>query len=287
MKRIPLLLLALAAGLSLLTLAYAAQNGPAAPKGNDPYEWKRKAPAPSGTGVSEFEREGSWDELDETLTIWFFDALTGNPIEGGNVEFMGQTSLTQTDGGARFPWPKLKDQDAKVPMTFSKKNYITTTVPLHFMSGALFLNHYSISPSLAPGRYRFVLDWGKSPDDLDIHLVKVGRYHISYRDSSRYEEMAWLDRDDQNGQGPETITVSFLEPEAHYILFIHDYTNRSEKGFKKFGKSSAHIMIYNDSGLYQSFETPTSGTGRYWKVCEINNRELVLNGEITDTLPAN
>ncbi len=62
------------------------------------------------------------------------------------------------------------------------------------------------------GSIRIILDWDKSPNDLDAHLVKDGDYHISYRNKRVADDgAAQLDRDDMNGYGPETITINNVE----------------------------------------------------------------------------
>jgi hypothetical protein len=216
----------------------------------------------------------NFDEVEGKLSLRFYDALTGQPIQGGKVSLGEETSRTDAGGKAVFTFPRLGREEGDVTAVFEKPGYVTSQIRIHVILDSVFLHRYSISPALPPGRYRIVLDWGTSPADLDLHLVKQGRYHISYRDMRKFEDQAWLDRDDVDGEGPETITVARLDLEGVYACYVHDYTHRADAGFREFAKSRARVMVFNDRGLVHSFEAP-AGPGRVWKVFEIQNAQIV------------
>jgi len=223
----------------------------------------------------------AFDELGGRLTLFFYDAVSGAPISGGQATFEGVTAATEFDGRVSFDFPQVPDLEGYRPLVFQKPGYITSTIRVHVIAQSVYIHRYSISPSLPPGRYRVVLDWGKEPKDLDAHLVKHDRYHISYRDMKKFEDQAWLDRDDTDGEGPETITIQALDPEGHYTFMVHDYTNRDVASFGAFKQSKAHVMIFNDRQMVKSFEVPT-GAGRVWKVFEIRNAQIVDDSRIID-----
>ncbi|MBK6681726.1 MAG: hypothetical protein IPG53_17880 [Ignavibacteriales bacterium] len=92
---------------------------------------------------------------------------------------------------------------------------------MEVMAGTIIRNRYSISPKMPLGYLRVVLDWGDSPRDLDAHLVKTNGYHISYRNMMvSADGVAKLDRDDLDGQGPETITATSIDKNGEYLFLF-------------------------------------------------------------------
>jgi uncharacterized protein YfaP (DUF2135 family) len=116
-----------------------------------------------------------------------------------------------------------------------------------------------------------VLDWGEQPRDLDAHLMKEGSYHISYRDKIKIEDQAWLDRDDTDGQGPETITLKRPDDGGRYFFFVHDYSNRKSTNSKALAESRAHVRVYSSGGLVNSFRVPQNLRGTKWPVFQVDN----------------
>jgi hypothetical protein len=213
-------------------------------------------------------------ELNDRFTLRFFDAVKGDPISQASVDCFGSSSQTDGEGAASFPFPADLGPDEIRQCTFQKRGYVTSKIPVHFMVGTLFQNRYSISPSLEAEQLRVVLDWGKQPADLDAHLVKTGVYHLSYRQMRRYEDSAWLDRDDQSGFGPETVTIQRLDPDANYRFYVHDYTHRSAGSSKDLSTSRARVMVFSGQGLLHSFPVPANERGNHWAVFEIKGGQV-------------
>lgn len=227
--------------------------------------------------------EASSDELSGKLTLFFRDALTGKPIPDAKVAFEDGHGVTAEDGSISFPFPEVPgDGEATLNAKFKKKGYVTSKVPLVFRLGTIFQYHYSISPSLPPGRLRIVLDWGETPPDLDAHLVKEGAYHISYRDMRKAEDEAVLDRDDTDGQGPETITIEKLSHSADYAFFVHDYTHRDQASAGGLSASRGRVMVFGDDGVLKSFSAPEGKAGGYWTVFFIRKGRIVPGSSIGD-----
>ena len=134
----------------------------------------------------------------------------------------------------------------------------------------VFFNRFSISPALAVDRIRVVLDWGRTPRDLDAHLVKEGDYHISFQDMKVVKEQARLDRDDLDGEGPETITVLKLSPQGTYRYYVHDYTRSGA-----IGSSKASVKVYGPDGILDTFDIPDRAKGTIWEVFRIENGGIV------------
>ena len=193
--------------------------------------------------------DDAFDELDSSVAFRFYDAVKGTPISNAIVTFEGETKQSNQSGKVNFDLPMDLPADTKLPILFRKNGYVSSKLMAHFMVGSLFNNHFSISPKLDLGKVRVVLDWGKKPSDLDAHLVKEGEFHVSYRHMKNYRERVWLDRDDRDGEGPETITLIRPKDNSIYSYFVFDYTNSG-----KLNQSQAMVHVYTSAGVSHSFE---------------------------------
>jgi len=216
-------------------------------------------------------------EIDGRFSLHFIDAVTGKPISNATILFDGERARTDRQGMAHFEIPMdLEDGDDKRFAQFKAKGYATTKLPLDFMMGSLWFNRYSISPKLTSDKLRIVVDWNAEPADLDAHLVKENSYHISYREKRKFQDRAWLDRDDMNGHGPETVTINRMDQSASYRFFVHDYTHRKNLPPNATGisKGKAHVRVYDDSGLIHTFRAPKNKPGVIWEVFRIVEGEI-------------
>jgi hypothetical protein len=216
-------------------------------------------------------------KLDGLIPMRFANALDGRPISGGKVDIPGIGVFT-TDNRGIISFPQRAD--GTFTMTFTKAGYIPTSIPFRIQASTVINDWYSISPGLE-GDFRFVLDWGENPADLDIHLEKEGGYHISYWNMRTLADgSAKLDRDDKSGYGPETITIARSESSGRYSVYIIDYTNRSKPDSAALNRSGATIRVYHNNQLLDSFSVPTEGLGARWNVCEIVKNQIVPIGTI-------
>lgn len=210
-------------------------------------------------------------ELEEgALTLRFADALTGKPIKGGKVMIKGVGDFESDFEGRVFF--TTEEVNKKFFVRFTHKDYIETEFEMEVMAGTIFRNRYSISPKMPLGYLRVVLDWGETPRDLDAHLVKTNGYHISYRNMLvSADGTAKLDRDDTDGQGPETITATNVDQNGEYLFFVHDFTNQHSPSSTKLSNSAASVKVYGDNRLIQIFNITPDKQGVVWKVFKIVN----------------
>ncbi|MCF8364955.1 MAG: hypothetical protein K9H16_04190 [Bacteroidales bacterium] len=220
------------------------------------------------------------DETDtENFTMRFFNALDGQPIIDGNVSIVDAGEF-KTDQEGKVKFPRMDDQ--VLLMTFSADGFITTNIKTEIVAGTIFYNRVSVSPEMALENVRIILDWGRNPDDLDAHLSKDKKYHISYRNMKASEDgEARLDRDDRDGWGPETITIRETQTDAHYEFWVHDFTNQSKENSKKLSKSKAVIKVYANNELQHQISVPDDGRGNAWHVFTIDTGEINLTNYIT------
>mgnify|MGYP003956040387 CR=1 FL=1 len=226
--------------------------------------------------------DDAFANLSERFTLRFFDATNGKPIPAATVTFEGKRTTTDAEGAATFDIPKGLSAEEQRSVLFEHPKYVRTEGPVTFLVGTVWFNRFSVSPMLKPDRLRIVLDWSASPADLDAHLVKRNQYHLSYRDTRKIEDIAWLDRDDQDGYGPETVTVLKLDPNAHYTYYVHDFTHRGRAGSDKLAASRAHVRVYSRDGLLHTFTAPRTGAGTLWKVFEIDAGRVRPTGQLSD-----
>jgi hypothetical protein len=219
--------------------------------------------------------DDAFAELDHDCTLRFVDAVTGKPVEGAQVTLGEDTRKTDAEGAVKFPFPDdLTAGDDVRTIEFKRKGYVTAKLKVPFVARTLFFNRFSVSPALAPGLVRIVLEWDKAPADLDAHLVKESGWHISFHDMRKYQDLAWLDRDAMQGLGPETITVARFDPEATYRFFVHDFTSAVTRKPSELGQSRARVRLFTEAGLWREFSVSPSLEGGKWSVFDIVKGEV-------------
>jgi len=133
--------------------------------------------------------------------------------------------------------------------------------------------HSSVVPKVKDDEVRIVLSWGQTPSDLDSHLFFPDEQHIGYY--NRQVGNSFLDRDDVDSYGPETITISNLN-NGIYKYYVSDYTNCSQSNYnsKDMSHSFARVDIYDKNGLIGNFNVPTNRPGVIWHVFNIANGKI-------------
>ncbi len=196
------------------------------------------------------------------FTLRFADAENDKPVSNATININGVgTYTTNVDGMAKFPI----QPDGKYYFSFEKDGYIPADMSFEVVAGMIYFNRFSVSQMMELGHVRIVLDWDNSPKDLDLHLEKVGKYHISYQHMRvSNDRTARLDRDDLDGNGPETITITDVDDNASYNCYVHDFTNRNNPDSQKLSKSKARISVYNNNRLEFYLDVPANSRGARW-----------------------
>jgi hypothetical protein len=203
------------------------------------------------------------------LTLRFFNALNGKEIEGASVTIQGSGDYTTDfEGKVVFPPPQ---EDGFYKVSFRADGFVPSDFDIEITAGTIFFNRFSISPVMDLKFLRVVVDWDKTPQDLDAHFVKEGEYHISYRHmKTTADGQAQLDRDCTTGYGPETITCTLVSSTATYEYFMHDFTNRSSKTSKKLSDSKAMVKVFAEGKLLRVFRVPQDKIGNVWRVFKVH-----------------
>lgn len=240
------------------------------------------------------------------------DANNGRPLAGVTVSIAGLSTLSSASGAyiiSNLPRGTLAAQFAANPLRgavplrvqftdqSSESSYtVRATLPgfIEYTNQILGIGtndtatlNISLSPALSAGQMRIVLRWSQNPRDLDAHLLTPtiqGRsYHIFFGNRGRASVIPFdtLDRDDTDGFGPETISMYRLFP-GRYVYYVHRFA-----GTDSLRNSQAVVEVYTDAGLVQTIRIPTSGSGDYWHVCEIDGSTgaLTLVNQIVSSPP--
>ena len=223
---------------------------------------------------AKYRMETSFNELEKNETcIFMLNAVTGDPIENVSVTIEGVgTYQTDFEGKLSFPTPA----DGDYIISGNSEGFIPIKSKLNITFASVFgnANIFAMSPVLPLEYIRIVLEWGDEPKDLDLHLVKNKKYHISYRNrKSSKDGKVFLDRDDMNGHGPETITIKKVDPNAEYTIYAHNYSQRSQKNLPTFHRSNARVSVYTNNQQQMVYAIP-NGNGTYWQVLKIKNGEI-------------
>lgn len=206
---------------------------------------------------------------EKAFSLRFADAETDEAVQNAIITINNiGTYTTDAEGLVKFPL----QEDGKYHFSFSKDGYIPADMTFEVVAGMIYFNRFSVSKMMELGHVRIVLDWSNHPNDLDLHLEKVGQYHISYHHKRVADDgSAKLDRDDVDGNGPETITITDVDDNATYNCYIHDFTNRNNANSKKLSKSKARISVYNNNQLEFVLDIPTDAEGTRWDVFQLVN----------------
>jgi hypothetical protein len=192
-------------------------------------------------------------ELDDVLILSFKDAVDCKPIAGARVKLGELEYTTDGRGYLKLPMaPFAAQMDARLPLEIHARGYIPLLTDLEVAAGTVLNRRLVLSPALPPGKLRFVLQWGMTPEDLDLHLKGPG-FHISYRNMRNAPNRARLDQDETEGLGPETITLDRIRGDAEYGLWVDNYSN--DEAF------SGHevVYVYQGDRLLRKIRLPRTG----------------------------
>lgn len=131
----------------------------------------------------------------------------------------------------------------------------------------------NIVPKITGNEMRVVLTWLDSPRDLDSHLFFPDNGHIAYYNSEY--KTSFLDVDDTDGYGPETITLKDIT-NGTYKYYVADYTNLSNNHLtsNEMSNSFARVDVYTKNGT-KSFTVPRNQQAVIWQVFNISNGQIV------------
>ena len=165
----------------------------------------------------------------------------------------------------------------------------------------------TLNPNLEVDEWRVVLTWNKEPRDLDLycrymfrskqHTNQVGTVYWNAPNKDGLHDIdkgnIELDRDEQQGTGPETITF-IPKPERKYCFYVHNFVwSTDEKPGVPLTNSGARVVIHKGDGDDVDFEIPTEivvdrrtkGVAKFRHVFDLVNGTIVpYNVVVTENL---
>ncbi len=213
------------------------------------------------------------------------DAVTGEPIPGATVTHVASSRSVQTDEQGRYAIGSLPEGDQKFRV--SKEGYITVEETVRLRADETVTHNFVLSPVLASGEWRIVLSWGSEPPDLDSHLWTPGGAHVYYDNEGDCDAdpYACLDRDDTDGEGPETITITRREGGTYKYAVVW-YSDSAD--VRTWPESGAVVRVYNGDRFLGEFKAEALAsddvyeTGRRcWYVFDISaDGSVVARGQL-------
>ena len=206
-------------------------------------------------------------ELDGEIILSFKDAVECTPVREAQVVLEGERYAADWKGYVRLPLERFEAmEDEFLKLRVEKRGYIPLETEVRVEVGVVLDRQFVLSKEIPLHQVRFVLQWSERPRDLDLHLVGEG-FHISYRHMRSAANQAMLDRDDLDGHGPETITLTNPGRTARYEVFVHNYSG--ERPISR----EATVSVYANNRLDRMMRLPSTRK-RAVKILEIVNRTL-------------
>jgi len=213
----------------------------------------------------------AYKELSSTIVLSFRDAVECTPIENAKVTLFGQEFYTNIKGEIELPTPP-DDVTASDIVHLQKNGYIDLKQKVDLYVGTFSNSKFLVTKKIPLDQARFILSWGASPLDLDLH-IKSDDFHISYRNKRGDVDQVQLDQDAMNGYGPETITIKRLNENKKYDVLVHQYSSNGNFD------TSVNLSIYANSKLDKSVQFPNMNA-RCVKVATIYNNKIHYKFEV-------
>ena len=247
-----------------------------------------KVPQGSGLACKVFTLDASSGEVDREIKYYpksriivgsILDAVTGEPLKDAQIsitDYMKQSRQTVTDDTGIFIF---EAEIGQYKLDIARDGYISTNANVRMGADETPREIVcALSPEIK--EFRIVLTWGSMPRDLDAHLSGPnpdgGDFHIWYRNKYLIGGKDFLDRDDMDKYGPETVTI-YKPAVGNYRYSVHDYSNRDSKRSKRLSRSNAQVFVYGKNKLLASFEVPHNFRGNCWNVFEINEKHEIIS----------
>jgi len=232
------------------------------------------------------------------------DSQTSAMLSGVTVCVTGTSNCTITNGDGEYRLTGIPagmthftayPSSLYYPITQSKNVVAYQEETLNFV----------LSLSLSEGEYRVILTWnpierypGCNPgeeylcnNDLDANLwvpEELDYYRVYWgvignpllNNCDGEPTFACIQNDARQGNGPETILILPVKVGLYHYA-VYNYAHAVNPGLiPVLTQSQAQVAVYGESGLLYTFRVPSSGTGDWWHVFD-------LDGTTKQVLPVN
>lgn len=244
----------------------------------------------------------------ESISGTVIDGLTGQPVNvagiqvklrTGNGNIIGDViAKTQTDSEGKYAFSDIpagiytvEVLDLRQNLAMDAVRYNSASIDIVVAAGYLTTDNYNCVVNqqmhniTGQGQVQFTLTWGTeesgASDDIDSHLVGPkadgnGEFHVYFSDDSyydydsydEYDQMADLDVDDTDYEGPEHTTI-YKETPGIYRFYIRNYSEKDTENSDMLMKSSIQVRITIGTSSYV-YNCPNQ-IGNLWYVCDYNS----------------
>lgn len=220
------------------------------------------------------------------MTGIVLNAVTGDGVPGASLTFepmngKGTRNATLADNNGAF---SIDLTPGKYEIAVQAEGFITDEFTCEIEEGKTYSGEqFVISPELATGTARIVLEWNSQPRDLDSYLT--GRTDSGYDVNVNYGRMtassggdtlATLDVDDTDGYGPETTTIHDLN--GVFKFTVKDFLRTGS--MSQYG-ATVKIFLPGQEPITITLDT-SAGIVDVWDVCEIDHGQLKILNESGD-----
>ncbi len=225
--------------------------------------------------VKEEQREAEKFAIDGII----ISAVTGEPVEQARITVYNaedvHTPVSDFVTGANGDYSFEELEEGEYIINVSAEGYIEENFEIDVNSWENNSGReIPISPELKAGEIRIVLTWNDTPRDLDSYLEGVSstgsNVYVSYRNKSvtdhEGKEIAVLDLDDTDGNGPETTTI--YDVGGDYTFTVRDYNHTGTMA-----TMGATVKVYVGDGAPMIFEVPNDVVDG-WEVFRVVNGEI-------------
>jgi uncharacterized protein YfaP (DUF2135 family) len=226
------------------------------------------------------------------------DAETGNALEGVAIKFRVGKDNKSGDYYSVNGTEVVVYTDAQGKYTVSlaggtytaeaKKNGNITiySVIISSESAEKMLQDMVLSKTLPENQYRVVLSWGNNPLDLDSYFAGTTgdgqSINVNYQKPTIKvgDTVVTLDRDDRDGNGPETVTF-VVDSSGNYTYSVYDLSDSSTPASNLLSLSGATVKVYKGNEEIKTYVIPTNENGITWNVFKVENGQIVDVNTIT------
>jgi hypothetical protein len=186
------------------------------------------------------------------------------PVAGIEVSAEGLFGSVTTDAAGKF---MVEAPAGTATLTFSANGWVArdTDVAVEADATTTLSQPILASQKFLDDGVRFVLTWGQSPADLDLHIWTPGGTTHVYHDNKNQGNNPSLDIDDLSSFGPETITL--LTPvTGDYEVYVHNWSGRAANSTP----TGATVSVYFSDNTIRTYDVPSTGSGDWWHVGTLN-----------------
>jgi uncharacterized protein YfaP (DUF2135 family) len=221
------------------------------------------------------------------------DGRTGHALPGAEILALDeQDSSATTDVSGNYTVGSIEANDHTLNVSasgYDSQNYGVRVSKNTELSNIDFI---MFPTGFAKNKFVIVLTWADHPFDLDSHLyVPDGSpyYEIDYGHlgSAGFgsSPFAYLDLDDTDGNGPETLRIQMNGTGTYYggayRYYVHNYSQDAS-----LTASNAMVRVYIDGVLSKTYQVPTTGSGIYWHVFDVSGSTFTDVNTLSATQPS-